>query len=196
MAEQHDDPDMEVRPEANGDARAEFEEKRLSRRKVLRKMGFTTVLTGGFFLWEEVARAVFGQLEAHKLTQGIADDVARDFRELGVAHADTIGSGDCDDCGGECVEDDEYECVDCDPSCSTTAAAGSSGGNKKKKKKVCDPKAYVSDCQKNSPNIPTLDCCQTKCNNECKGTSSGTRDALIELCMEGCCTQLGMTFPC
>ena len=82
------------------EARAKFEQARLSRRSALRKLG----MTGGMALFsllavDYLARLAVKKLAQHQETKALANSLAHDFKDMGVAFA-ASGSGgpDCTHC--------------------------------------------------------------------------------------------------
>lgn len=85
-------------------AREKFEQGRLSRRAALRKMGLTTGMAlFGMFAVDDLARIAIKRMEQHKETQQVAETVAKEFKNSGIAFAGDSGSSvtlsrACSDC--------------------------------------------------------------------------------------------------
>lgn len=86
------------------DARKKFEAEKLTRRSALRKFGITSgMAVFGMFAADDLARLVIGKMEEHKATRQIAETVAHEFKNSGIAFADSSSSGPCDYCNGDCT---------------------------------------------------------------------------------------------
>lgn len=88
MSQIHEDPndlltDLE-------EARQRFEQERMSRRAALRKLGISSAATVlGVFAADDLARMAIMVMEQNKVTQRIAEALAHDFKNAGVALAVT-----------------------------------------------------------------------------------------------------------
>lgn len=73
-----------------------FEQERLSRRAALRKLGITSAATlFGIFAVDDFARMAIRVMEENKATEKIAEVLAHDFKNAGVAHASTTAGDRC-----------------------------------------------------------------------------------------------------
>ena len=76
----------------NQAAREKFEQARLSRRAALRKIGLTSGMAFfGLFAVDDLARLAIKRMEQHKETRQIAETVATEFKNSGIAFADATG---------------------------------------------------------------------------------------------------------
>ena len=79
----------------NGEAEAErvrFENERMTRRKALRKFGFTAGMAVFSMLTvDDLARVASKKLQDTEATKGIGDMLAKEFRSAGVAMANPYG---------------------------------------------------------------------------------------------------------
>ncbi len=76
------------------------------RRSALRKLGMTSGMAlFGVFAIDDLARLAVKKLAQHQETKAIADSIAHDFKDMGVAFAADDG------CIAGCVEDDTHDCV-------------------------------------------------------------------------------------
>lgn len=65
-----------------------FEKERMSRRAALRKLGITSAATLlGVFAVDDFARMAIRVMEQNKATEKVAEVLAHDFKDAGVAHA-------------------------------------------------------------------------------------------------------------
>lgn len=72
--------------------REKLEADKMTRRSALRKMGLTSgAVFGMFFAVDDLARLAIKKLEEHRATREIANAVARDFRNVGIAFAGPSG---------------------------------------------------------------------------------------------------------
>ena len=76
------------------------EQERLTRRAALRKMGYTSgIAIFSMFAVDDLARMAIQKMEQHKETKQIAETVAKEFKNTGIAFAlpqSSAGSGGCD----------------------------------------------------------------------------------------------------
>lgn len=110
-------------------AREKFEQGRLSRRAALRKMGITTGMAFfGMFAVDDLARMAIKQMEQHKETRQVAETVAKEFKNSGIAFAGPSGSSGAPDpdCKGCCSKSDATLCQKC---CDDATAPNSDGGS-------------------------------------------------------------------
>ncbi len=87
-------------PEEISAAVAEFNAEKLPRRRALKKFGITTGMTVfGMFAADDLARLVIKKMEEHKETRQIAETVAQEFQDSGIAYAATLkcGANGCSD---------------------------------------------------------------------------------------------------
>jgi len=78
------------------DARKKFEAEKLTRRAALKKFGITTgMAVFGMFAADDLARMVIKKMEETEATRQIAETVAHEFKNSGIAFADTPPPG-CD----------------------------------------------------------------------------------------------------
>ncbi len=72
--------------------REKLEADKMTRRSALRKMGLTSgAVFGMFFAVDDLARLAIKKLEEHRVTREIANAVAHDFRNVGIAFAGPSG---------------------------------------------------------------------------------------------------------
>ena len=89
------------------DALAQFEQDKLNRRAALRKIGLTTGMAlFAMFGTDDLARLAARKLERYKHDSVIADAVAKDFKNIGIAFA-----SDNNGCVSDCVPNDEHDCI-------------------------------------------------------------------------------------
>lgn len=136
------------------DARVKFEAARLTRRQALAKFGFRFGMVAVAALSvDDLVRATGQALQQRADTNKAVEQVARELQRAGVANADMLPPDTdpipCDGCG-ECVETDEIECVDCDPSCGQLSGSGSKKKPKPKPSVKC--KQCCTDYAKNKKN--------------------------------------------
>jgi len=90
-----------ITTEALLDARKKFEAEKLTRRAALKKFGITIgMAVFGMFAADDLARMVIKKMEETEATRQIAETVAHEFKNAGIAFADsstTCGS-DCSTC--------------------------------------------------------------------------------------------------
>ncbi len=87
-------------PEEISASLAQFEAEKMTRRRALKKFGITTgMAVFGMFAADDLARMVIKKMEEHKETRQIAEVVAQEFKNSGIAFAanpvcDAGGCGD------------------------------------------------------------------------------------------------------
>ncbi len=78
------------------DARKKFEAEKLTRRSALKKFGITSGMAlFGMFAADDLARMVIKKMEEHEATRQIAETVAHEFKNAGIAFADSSSWPDC-----------------------------------------------------------------------------------------------------
>lgn len=83
-------------PEELAAAREQFEAEKLTRRSALRKFGITSgMAVFGMFASDDLARMVIQKMEEHKETRQIAETVAYEFKNSGIAFADSSNQPAC-----------------------------------------------------------------------------------------------------
>lgn len=98
----------------------QIELERLTRRQALRKLGFGAGLSAFMLLGvDDLARMVGAEMQKRAGDNKVAEQVAKEFQNAGIAFAAGPSGGYCSDCTNACVEDDDHYCVDCDASCSS-----------------------------------------------------------------------------
>lgn len=102
------------------------ERERLTRRAALRKMGYTSgIALFSMFAVDDLARMAMKQMEQHKETRQIAETIAEEFKNAGIAFASPQSSGPCgsspyyppgtlggDNIGRDCAYDQNFFCND------------------------------------------------------------------------------------
>lgn len=79
------------------DARKKFEAEKLTRRAALKKFGITTgMAVFGMFAADDLARMVIKKMEETEATRQIAETVAHEFKNAGIAFADDSSLPPCD----------------------------------------------------------------------------------------------------
>jgi hypothetical protein len=82
--------------------REKLEADKMTRRSALRKMGLTSgAVFGMFFAVDDLARLAIKKLEEHRATREIANSVAHDFRNVGIAFGVTGQQLACSGCVAE-----------------------------------------------------------------------------------------------
>lgn len=77
---------------------------RLSRRAALRRIGMVSGMAVlGTLTIDDLARVSAKKLQQNELTRGIGDSLAKDFRNAGVAFADTVGTSPSQHCNDNAV---------------------------------------------------------------------------------------------
>jgi len=93
------------------------EQERLTRRAALRKMGYTSgIALFSMFAVDDLARMAIQKMEQHKETKQIAETVAKEFKNSGIAMANPNYSN-CGGCVANCVAGPYQECIACDSGC-------------------------------------------------------------------------------
>ena len=117
------------------DARKKFEAEKLTRRSALKKFGITTGMSVfGMFAADDLARLVIKKMEQHEETRQIAETVAYEFKNAGVAFADSsIASDPCSgstqqDCSS-CNANRQSTCIAKAATASETAACNAAATN-------------------------------------------------------------------
>jgi len=89
------------------------EQERLTRRAALRKMGYTSgIALFSLFAVDDLARMAIKKMEQHKETRQIAETVAKEFKNSGIAAANSF-SNYCG-CFSPCVPPNQYfTCAAC-----------------------------------------------------------------------------------
>ena len=101
----------------------QFERERLTRRTALKKLGMTTGMTlFSLFAVDDLARLAIKRMEEHKETRMIAETVAKEFKDSGIAFAGGPSWLGCGGCQATCVTPDIYHvCFTCTTPCSGLA---------------------------------------------------------------------------
>ena len=93
------------------------EQERLTRRAALRKMGYTSgIAMFSMFAVDDLARMAIKKMEQHKETKQIAETVAKEFKNSGIAMANPNYSN-CGGCVPDCKAGAYQECIACDSGC-------------------------------------------------------------------------------
>ncbi len=123
------------------------EQERLTRRAALRKMGYTSgIALFSMFAVDDLARMAIKKMEQHKETRQIAETVAKEFKNSGIAFANSTSNYtptcctsnlDCSCCGGTAAT------CDCcsgssDPTGCCKKAYGGLNGNLASCQQCCD----------------------------------------------------------
>lgn len=78
------------------DASQEFEQKRMNRRAALKKNGITSVATVlGVFAADDFARMAIRVMEQNKATRQVAETLAHELKNAGIALADVTAGDRC-----------------------------------------------------------------------------------------------------
>lgn len=93
------------------------EQERLTRRAALRKMGYTSsIALFSMFAVDDLARMAIKQMEQHRETRQIAETVAKEFKNSGIALANSIS--DYCGCVDPCLPAKYFRCNPCIWPCS------------------------------------------------------------------------------
>ncbi len=112
-------------PEEISEALAQFEAEKLTRRRALKKFGITTgMAVFGMFAADDLARMVIKKMEEHKETQQIAEVVAQEFGNSGIAFANPVCAAN-----GCSTTQLTFNCNGCPAVPGGTATAPIEGGN-------------------------------------------------------------------
>ena len=87
----------------------QFERERLTRRAALRKIGMTTGMAlFSLFAVNDLARLAIKRMEEHKETRLIAETVAKEFKDSGIAYAGGPSWLGCGGCHDTCAAPNQY----------------------------------------------------------------------------------------
>ena len=120
------------------------------------------------FAADDLARLVIKKMEQHEETRQIAETVAHEFKNAGVAFADSSNNV-CGDCTTTCVANDDFDCVDCSSDPNTYSD--------------CDwwnPATWGKSPQKQVPKIPAA--CQNQGGTKANGDACNS--ACINMCLK------------
>ncbi len=116
-------PSETVTPDSATPKWDKMEQERLTRRAALRKMGYTSgIALFSLFAVDDLARMAITQMEQHKETRQIAETIAEEFKNAGIAIADSNSSnGPCypagtlggNNIGKDCASDPNFFCNGC-----------------------------------------------------------------------------------
>lgn len=87
-------------------ARLKYEAEKMTRRAALRKLGITSGMAFfSLFAVDDLARMAIKKMRQDEATRGIAETVAREFNDSGIALAQTRPCGDpnCNQCSDGCL---------------------------------------------------------------------------------------------
>lgn len=161
------------------------EDSRVSRRAALRRLGFTAGAAFlGMFAADDLTRLVLSGMERHDATRGIADSLAHEFRDAGIAYGQ--GGGGSSHCG---INDVPCRCQFIDPETGTCPNPGPCG--------CCDPCLHCTPPDSNCFCMDVADykwcCCKQAAINQypscvdCNGAPNGNPGCLeFNLAMAQC----------
>ena len=156
------------------DARKKFEAEKLTRRAALKKFGITTgMAVFGMFAADDLARMVIKKMEETEATRQIAETVAHEFKNSGIAFADSSYDV-CSDCTADCTPDLDFDCVDC----TETMYSSCIWPFSKPKKKVAKMPA---SCANSNGTKANCEACEEDCLVMCQKKNTG---AAISKCSE------------
>ncbi len=113
------------------------EQERLTRRAALRKMGYTSgIALFSMFAVDDLARMAIKKMEQHKETRQIAETVAKEFENSGIALANPNYSN-CNGCVPNCVAGAYQECIPCTSPCTGSYVSNISCGDSRYTKAQC-----------------------------------------------------------